>query len=72
MAFVLPNGPLAASAFLSLCCGATCAPLNPAYREEEFEFYLSDLEARALVVEEGADSVDPDSPGGVTWVWIAG
>lgn len=56
VAFVLPNGPLAASAFLSLSCGATCAPLNPAYREEEFEFYLSDLEARALVVEAGADS----------------
>lgn len=56
VAFVLPNGPLAAAAFLSLSCGATCAPLNPAYREEEFEFYLSDLEARALVVEEGSDS----------------
>jgi acyl-CoA synthetase (AMP-forming)/AMP-acid ligase II len=56
VAFVLPNGPLAASAFLSLSCAATCAPLNPSYREEEFEFYLSDLEARALVVEEGADS----------------
>lgn len=56
VAFVLPNGPLAASAFLSLSCGATCAPLNPSYREEEFEFYLSDLEARALVVEQGADS----------------
>ena len=56
VAFVLPNGPLAASAFLSLSCGATCAPLNPAYRQEEFEFYLGDLEARALVVEEGADS----------------
>ena len=56
VAFVLPNGPLAASAFLSLSCGATCAPLNPGYREDEFEFYLSDLEARALVVEEGADT----------------
>ena len=56
VAFVLPNGPLAASAFLSLSCGATCAPLNPSYREEEFEFYLNDIEARALVVEEGADS----------------
>lgn len=56
VAFVLPNGPLAASAFLSLSCGATCAPLNPSYRAEEFEFYLSDLEARALVVEQGSDS----------------
>ena len=56
VAFVLPNGPLAASAFLALSCGATCAPLNPSYRTEEFEFYLSDLEAKALVVEAGVES----------------
>jgi acyl-CoA synthetase (AMP-forming)/AMP-acid ligase II len=56
VAFVLPNGPAAASAFISLSCAATCAPLNPAYRLDEFEFYLSDLEARALVVEEGSES----------------
>jgi len=56
VAFVLPNGPLAASAFLSLSCGATCAPLNPACRQEEFEFYLNDLEAKALVVEAGVNS----------------
>ncbi len=56
VAFVLPNGPLSATAFLSLSCAATCAPLNPGYREDEFEFYLSDLQARALVMEEGADS----------------
>ena len=29
---------------------ATTAPLNPAYREEEFDFYLTDLRAKALVV----------------------
>jgi acyl-CoA synthetase (AMP-forming)/AMP-acid ligase II len=56
VAFVLPNGPLAASAFLSLSCGATCAPLNPSYRTEEFEFYFRDLEAKALVAEAGVDS----------------
>ena len=27
--------------------GATTAPLNPAYRDEEFEFYLTDLKAKA-------------------------
>ncbi len=61
VAFVLPNGPLAASAFLSLSCGSTCAPLNPSYRTEEFEFYLSDLEAKALVVEAGVDSPATDA-----------
>ncbi|MCK7493748.1 MAG: hypothetical protein MZW92_22255, partial [Comamonadaceae bacterium] len=30
----------------------TSAPLNPAYRADEFEFYLSDLNAKALIVEQ--------------------
>ena len=33
---------------------ATAAPLNPAYRADEFEFYLRDLEAKALIVQGGA------------------
>ena len=35
---------------------ATTAPLNPAYRAEEFRFYLEDLNARALFVEAGSES----------------
>ena len=54
VAIVLPNGPEMASAFLSVGCGATTAPLNPAYREEELNFYLSDLDAKALLVEYGS------------------
>ncbi len=56
VAIVLPNGPEMASAFLAVGAGATTAPLNPAYREEEFDFYLSDLNAKALMVERGSDS----------------
>jgi acyl-CoA synthetase (AMP-forming)/AMP-acid ligase II len=56
VAIVLPNGPEMASAFLSFACGATTAPLNPDYRAEEFEFYLTDLGAKALVVARGSDS----------------
>jgi acyl-CoA synthetase (AMP-forming)/AMP-acid ligase II len=56
VAIVLPNGPEMATAFVAIACAATTAPLNPAYREEEFEFYLADLRARALVVEQGSDS----------------
>ena len=56
VAIVLPNGPAMASAFVSLAAGATTAPLNPAYRREEFEFYLSDLHTRALLVERGSTS----------------
>jgi acyl-CoA synthetase (AMP-forming)/AMP-acid ligase II len=56
VATVLHGGPEAASAFLCIAAGATAAPLNPAYRHDEYEFYLSDLRARALVVEAGIDS----------------
>ena len=43
VAIVLPNGPEMASAFVSIAAGAATAPLNPAYRQPEFEFYLEDL-----------------------------
>jgi acyl-CoA synthetase (AMP-forming)/AMP-acid ligase II len=53
---VLDNGPEMAAAFLSIGAAATAAPLNPTYRAEEFEFYLSDLGAKLLVVAAGKDS----------------
>jgi acyl-CoA synthetase (AMP-forming)/AMP-acid ligase II len=56
VAIVLPNGPEMAAAFITIGCGATTAPLNPAYRADEFEFYLSDLSAKALVVLEGQET----------------
>ncbi len=56
VAIVLPNGPEMATAFLTVACGATTAPLNPAYRPDEFEFYLADLNAKALLVQQGVDS----------------
>ena len=56
LAIVLPNGPEMAACFVAAACGVATAPLNPAYRAEEFEFYLSDLNARALVVEQGSAS----------------
>jgi acyl-CoA synthetase (AMP-forming)/AMP-acid ligase II len=56
VAVVLPNGPEMALAFLGIASVATCAPLNPAYRTNEFDFYLSDLQAKALIVQSGSDS----------------
>ncbi|MEJ6402954.1 acyl--CoA ligase [Yoonia sp. 2307UL14-13] len=50
VAIVLPNGPEMATAFVTIAQVATTAPLNPAYRAEEYDFYLSDLKAKALVV----------------------
>jgi len=56
IALVLPNGPEMAAAFLAVAGHAVCAPLNPGYRAEEFDFYLSDLGVKALIVEAGGDS----------------
>ncbi len=56
VAIVLPNGPEMASAFLCIAAGASTAPLNPAYRGEEFAFYLEDLRAKALVVQQGVET----------------
>ena len=51
VAIVLPDGPEMASAFLCVAAAATTAPLNPAYSEPEFEFYLSDgCESRMAVM----------------------
>lgn len=56
VAIVLPNGPEMASAFVTIACAATTAPLNPGYRADEFSFYLTDLKARALVILDGMES----------------
>ncbi len=56
IALVLPNGPEFAAAFLAVAGSAVCAPLNPRYRVEELDFYLSDLAVKALIVEAGSDS----------------
>jgi acyl-CoA synthetase (AMP-forming)/AMP-acid ligase II len=56
VAIVLDNGPEMAAAFLSIAGAATAAPLNPTYRAEEFEFYLTDLRAKLLVVAQGKES----------------
>ena len=55
VAIVLPNGPEMAAAFITIAQVAVTAPLNPAYREDEYAFYLEDLKAKALVVMDGDD-----------------
>ena len=77
----LPNGLPTIVAFLAASEAGTAAPLNPAYREEEFRFYLDDTSAKVLLLPPtGADdarraaealkvpvvSVDLDADGRVT------
>ena len=56
VAMVAPNGPEMASSFIAVASGTSSAPLNPAYRADEFEFYLDDLKPKAVIVQQGMDS----------------
>ncbi|MEO7056544.1 MAG: AMP-binding protein, partial [Caldimonas sp.] len=56
VAIVLDNGPEMAACFLCCAAGTASAPLNPAYRADEFEFYLTDLKAKLLIVERTSTS----------------
>jgi len=49
VATVLPSGLPAIVTFLAASIAGTAAPLNPAYRRDEFKFYLEDTAARILL-----------------------
>ncbi len=52
VAIVLPNNIDTIIAFLAVASTATAAPLNPAYKAEEFRFYIEDSGAKALITSE--------------------
>src|SRR5581483_2686505 len=52
VAMALPNGLPAIVSFLAAAMAGTAAPLNPAYRHDEFCFYLEDTSARVLLCPE--------------------
>ena len=54
VAIVLPNGPDMASAFLCVASYMSAAPLNPTYKQAEYEFYLEDLNPNLLILEENS------------------
>jgi acyl-CoA synthetase (AMP-forming)/AMP-acid ligase II len=53
VATVFPNGPEAILLFLAISTIGVSCPLNPAYKEDEFRFYLEDTGARFLLVPPG-------------------
>ena len=58
VAIIFPNGPEAIVLFLAAARVGTACPLNPAYKEAEFRFYLEDTGARFLLAprENGTDA----------------
>ncbi len=65
VASVLPNSPETIVSFLAVAATATAAPLNPAYKSDEFSFYLEDTQARALITPpEGGEVAQQAAPEG--------
>jgi len=53
VALVYPNSAEAVVLFLAAAATGTAAPLNPAYKVDEFAFYLEDTRAKLLLVPPG-------------------
>jgi len=49
VATVLPNGLPAIVSFLAASIAGTAAPLNPGYRQDEFNFFIEDTAAKVLL-----------------------
>ena len=56
IAIVFENGPVMATSFLATASNCCAAPLNPLYTSSEFDFYLEDLNPKAIIVKEGSNS----------------
>src|SRR5260221_9904329 len=62
IAIVFPNGAESIVLFLAAATVGTAAPLNAAYKEDEFRFYLEDTEAPALIGPPGEAEAAPPAP----------
>ena len=64
---VLPNGIEVIASFLAVSGVATAAPLNAAYKPDEFEFYLDDTNAKAVItgLDAGQEAVDAAPKGAI-------
>src|SRR5271170_4747459 len=52
VAIALPNGLPAVVSFFAASIAGSAAPLNPAYRHDEFNFFLGDTDAKVLICPE--------------------
>lgn len=72
VAIMLPNGLEFLVTFLAITrARLVAAPLNPAYRVEEFRFYLEDIGVRAVIAPPGAHAVRDAAVGMDLPVWTA-
>jgi len=52
VAIALPNGLPMVVSFFAACMAGAAAPLNPAYRHDEFNFFLGDTDAKVMICPE--------------------
>ncbi|MFF2807048.1 AMP-binding protein [Streptomyces sp. NPDC058000] len=57
VAVALPHGPQAATALVTVACTAVVAPLDPTGKAREFDTFFTDMDARAVIVDHGADTM---------------
>ena len=84
VATALPNGLPMIVSFLAAGVAGTAAPLNPAYKEDEFKFFLEDTNARVLLLRRRRDehrraadrvpviTIDIDAAGTVSLTGVSG
>src|SRR5207237_3060269 len=71
-AIVLPNGPEFLAVFLAAVrARLVAAPLNPAYKAEEFRFYLEDAGAKVVIAMSEANAVRDAAAALELPVWTA-
>ncbi|MDE2802355.1 MAG: AMP-binding protein, partial [Chloroflexota bacterium] len=72
VAIVLPNGLESIVTFLAVTAAATAAPLNAAYKIDEFAFYLDDTNASAVITgPEGGEAIVEVAPPGALHIVAA-
>ena len=72
VAIVLPNGLESIVTFLAVTATATAAPLNAAYKTDEFAFYLDDTNASAVITgPEGGEAIMEVAPKGAIHIVVA-
>ncbi len=72
VAIVLPNGLESIVTFLAVTATATAAPLNAAYKIDEFAFYLDDTNASAVITgPEGGEAIVEVAPPGAVHIVAA-
>lgn len=72
VALVLQNGPEIVQLLLAITAlGAGAAPLNPAYTEDEYRFYLGDVNPRVLLLPVGEFAAARTAATGMTIVDVA-